>query len=158
MSKWGLLHLKMGCGEGRRGGVCKICNFLGILPFWHQEFPLCFLDLFSWAAHLAACFQVHLFLQPLLSITQLPHLLPFANRMLRKPHDTLYWIMGEWCLSWLFELREAGSWVGGKLDSRALWEQQAVPSKTGFPRENGWLISGVARKHNGRSFPPLQND
>lgn len=131
MGKWGLLNSEMGCGErGEEGNVwlwnLQLCGNLFILA----TRALCaFRPSISQTAHLAPCLIAYLSLQPL-SITQLLHLLLVANLLLGKPQNTLRWITWEWHLSQLFELREAGSWVGGKLERRALLEQHVMPSKT----------------------------
>lgn len=72
--------------------------------------------------------------------------------------DTLCWITWEWHLSQLFEQREAGSWVGGKLDRGAMWEQNAMPSKAAPPRWSWRLVLGISRKWNVGNFLPCWKD
>ena len=104
---------------------CEVCNFIGIAPFLAIRALFAFWPSISHTAHLAPCLIAYLSLQPLLSITQLLHLLLVANLLLRKPQNTLRCITWAWPLSQLFELSEAGSWVGGKLESRASLGQYA---------------------------------
>lgn len=76
------------------------------------------------------------------------HLLLVSNLMLRNPLNAVCWITWEWQLLWLLELIEAGSWVGGTLDGRALLQlhPSSVPSKAGS-RVGADVWSGEMLEH-----------
>lgn len=99
-----------GKGGGGKCGTVKSATLQESFHFGNKS-SLSFWPSISQTAHLAPCLIAYLSLQPLLSITQLLHLLLVANLLLRKPQNTLRWIMWEWHLSQLFELREqAAGW------------------------------------------------
>lgn len=121
---------KMGGGSrGRRGTWdCEIFDSAGTLPLWPPEFSLhSSLHLPGW--QLGALPRCPPLLQPPLGLTQLLHLLLVATLLLREPQNTLRGPTWEGPLSQLWEPREAGSWVGGKLGGRALLEQLTRPAR-----------------------------
>lgn len=155
MGTWGLLHLETGCGEegaeGERASV-KSASSQESFHFGNKS-SLCFL-----ALHLPDC--------PLGSV---PHCLPLLAASTQyytaspsvagcqpaaqeTPEYSAPNYVGVAPFTAIWTEREAGSWVGGKLDGRALLKQHVLLSKTDSQRWSRRLSSGVAVRCRVGSF------